>query len=205
MTEAGRAWRLDHYYRKRDERLDAYAAALEFDPVPTPEDIVLQGEVVSRLETYLDQLPPRYGLAVRLFFGIRCEPHTYEEIGQLFGTARERPRQIVANSMRRLKFRMLQEFRPLEHARRQAQTAAFYKAQQERKAAEEHTFKLEVAVRRQQQANGVPIAPAKSIAPGGGEVVKPGVWDRDYLRRPRYNHGGFSVTRLGWDEERSYG
>jgi len=105
--------RTDHHQRKRDEQLvhpDLWLATLE--GVKTPEQELLERERWQRLDHHIDQLPPRCALALRLKYGLRCEPHTLEQVGEVFGVSRERIRQIVWKGEGILRRRMLLEENP---------------------------------------------------------------------------------------------
>jgi len=105
--------RTDHHQRKRDEQLvhpDLWLATLE--GVKTPEQELLERERWRRLDHHIDQLPPRCALALRLKYGLRCEPHTLEQVGEVFGVSRERIRQIVWKGESILRRRMLREENP---------------------------------------------------------------------------------------------
>ena len=86
------------------EQLDVYGVATYQDPVQTPEEILLAKEEASALVKALDSLSwPRVILAIKMYYGIGCETHTYEEIGELFDVTRERVRQIIGKGLRALK------------------------------------------------------------------------------------------------------
>jgi RNA polymerase sigma factor (sigma-70 family) len=97
--------RQDDILRQREaERLDEYGVATYQDPVQTPEEILLAKEDASLLVRAVDSLLwPRVILAIKMYYGIGCEPHTYEEIGELFDVTRERVRQIIGKGLRALK------------------------------------------------------------------------------------------------------
>jgi len=108
------ALRSDYYMRKYErEHLpppDLYIATLE--GVKTPEQELLERERYKTLDRYIDDLPPRKGLAIRLIYGIRCEPHTLEQAGDIFGVSRERIRQLVAEGERLLRYKILRKENP---------------------------------------------------------------------------------------------
>ena len=138
--------RQDDILRQREaERLDEYGVATYQDPVQTPEDILLAKEEASVLVRAVDSLAwPRVILAIKMYYGIGCEPHTYEEIGEQFDVTRERVRQIIGKGLRALKhpFRAKQlrpELYEKERARRDAaakQAIADDKARVEREMRE---------------------------------------------------------------------
>lgn len=54
------------------------------------------------LSRMIDDLEQRAAKAIKLWYGLECEPHTYDEIGAMIGVSRERVRQIIAKGERRL-------------------------------------------------------------------------------------------------------
>jgi hypothetical protein len=97
--------RADRLQREREaEKLDAYGVATYQDPVQTPEDILLAKEEASVLVKALDGLAwPRVTLAIKMYYGIGCEPHTLEQVGEVFDVGKERVRQIIGKGLRALK------------------------------------------------------------------------------------------------------
>ena len=119
--------RQDDILRQREaERLDEYGVATYQDPVQTPEDILLAKEEASVLVKALDGLAwPRVTLAIKMYYGIGCEPHTLEQVGEVFDVTRERVRQIIHQGLRALKhpFRAKQ-LRPEMYERERARLDA---------------------------------------------------------------------------------
>jgi RNA polymerase sigma factor (sigma-70 family) len=76
---------------------------LELMKPDAPDEAVLKHEMVSVVEEQLESLSPRAALVLRMRFGIGCEEHTFEEIGDKFDLTRERVRQIEAKALRHLK------------------------------------------------------------------------------------------------------
>ena len=76
---------------------------LELMKPDTLEDAVLKQEMVTVVEEQLESLSPRQALVLRMRYGIGCEEHTFEEIGEKFDLTRERIRQIEAKALRLLK------------------------------------------------------------------------------------------------------
>ena len=68
-----------------------------------PDEAVLKHEMVSVVESQLASLSPRQALILRMRYGIGCEEHTFEEIGEKFDLTKERIRQIEAKALRLLK------------------------------------------------------------------------------------------------------
>lgn len=110
MTQTPSAM-LDYRQRQRENANVAKSAGLfvaALDGVKTPEQILLEREQAERLDRLIDQLkPPRLGLAVRYYYGIRCEPMTLEQVGDKFGVTKERVRQILHKAIRTLRHWML--------------------------------------------------------------------------------------------------
>lgn len=76
---------------------------LELMKPDDPDEAVLKQEMVSVVEEQLESLSPRQALILRMRYGIGCEEHTFEEIGDKFELTRERVRQIEAKALRLLK------------------------------------------------------------------------------------------------------
>jgi RNA polymerase primary sigma factor len=72
------------------------------DPAPGPDDIVNQDDLRREVAALLSTLDPRSERVVRLRFGIGCEEHTLEEVGQMYQVTRERIRQIEAKALRQI-------------------------------------------------------------------------------------------------------
>jgi RNA polymerase sigma factor (sigma-70 family) len=68
-----------------------------------PDEAVLKHEMVSVVEEQLASLSPRESKILRMRFGIGCEEHTREEIGDMFGVTKSRIQQIEAKALRHLK------------------------------------------------------------------------------------------------------
>jgi RNA polymerase primary sigma factor len=70
---------------------------------PTAEELCLKAEVHRQLEKYIDQLDPRESVCIKKYYGFDDgSPNTLEQIGRMYGVTRERIRQIIAKSTRRL-------------------------------------------------------------------------------------------------------
>jgi len=76
---------------------------LELMKPDDPDEAVLKHEMVSLVEEQLEALSPRTALILRMRYGMGCEEHTYEEIGDKFDLTKERVRQIEARALRHLK------------------------------------------------------------------------------------------------------
>jgi len=96
---------------QRDVSSEGMRAALgmhaeEMLELMKPDDLdeaVLKHEMVNVVEEQLESLSPRSVLVLRMRYGIGCEEHTYEEIGDKFDLTKERIRQIEARALRHLK------------------------------------------------------------------------------------------------------
>ena len=76
---------------------------LELMKPDDPDEAVLKHEMVSLVEEQLESLSPRAALVLRMRYGIGCEEHTLDEVGEKFDLTRERIRQIEAKALRLLK------------------------------------------------------------------------------------------------------
>lgn len=76
---------------------------LELMKPDAPDEAVLKHEMVRLVEEQLEALSPRTALIMRMRYGMGCEEHTYEEIGDKFDLTKERIRQIEARALRHLK------------------------------------------------------------------------------------------------------
>jgi Sigma-70, region 4 len=138
---------MDHYQRKRQqEKLDPQLFVATLEGVKTPEQILLEQEQAQHLERLIDRLQPRTGLALRLHYGIRCEPMTYEQVSQVFGVTRGRIRQITAKGERILRRWMLREENPRRWREVEArETEAWREGRQAREQAERRALYTAVA------------------------------------------------------------
>ncbi|MDR2201367.1 MAG: hypothetical protein LBP26_01170 [Clostridiales bacterium] len=72
-------------------------------PEPAPDEVALKKINREYLEKFLCRLDPRGGVCVRKYYGLADGvPHTLEQIGKEYGVTRERVRQVILKSMRRL-------------------------------------------------------------------------------------------------------
>lgn len=76
---------------------------LELMKPDDPDEAVLKHEMVAVVEEQLESLSPREAKILRMRYGMGCEEHTYEEIGEKFDLTKERIRQIEARALRHLK------------------------------------------------------------------------------------------------------
>ena len=70
---------------------------------PDPELLLANGQFNNAIKYALETLPPREAKVLQLRFGIDCEEHTYEGLGQIMGISKERVRQIEASALRKLR------------------------------------------------------------------------------------------------------
>jgi RNA polymerase primary sigma factor len=69
----------------------------------TPEDELLETDVMTSALRMLDELEHREATVLRMRFGLGdTEPHTLKEIGEALGLTRERVRQIETEALKRL-------------------------------------------------------------------------------------------------------
>ena len=73
------------------------------DPVPTPEEALLEREDRLDVSRVLLRLMPREERAVRLRIGLNCDETTLDAIAASYGVSRERIRQIEAKAFRKLR------------------------------------------------------------------------------------------------------
>jgi len=76
---------------------------LELMKPDAPDEAVLKHEMVNVVEEQLESLSPRESKILRMRFGIGCEEHTCEEIGDKFGLTKTRILQIETKALRHLK------------------------------------------------------------------------------------------------------
>ncbi len=76
------------------------------DESSNPADLALDADMVETLLHHIDALPERTAKAVRLYFGIGCQPKTLAAVGSEIGITRERVRQLVQDAIRQLRHRM---------------------------------------------------------------------------------------------------
>ena len=69
----------------------------------TPEDELVETDVLRHVREMMDNMDPREATVLRLRFGLDdTEPHTLKEIGEELGLTRERVRQIETEALRKL-------------------------------------------------------------------------------------------------------
>lgn len=70
--------------------------------MPSPEEALIISRTQTLVREHLKVLSPREERVIRLRFGIDCDEHTLEEIGQSHRVTRERIRQIEAKALKKL-------------------------------------------------------------------------------------------------------
>ncbi|MGQ0845445.1 MAG: RNA polymerase sigma factor RpoD [Sporichthyaceae bacterium] len=79
---------------------------IEDGEAPSPADAASVSMLRSDLEQILETLGEREKRVVKMRYGLHDgNPHTLEEVGQIFGVTRERVRQIEANTLAKLRHR----------------------------------------------------------------------------------------------------
>jgi RNA polymerase primary sigma factor len=69
----------------------------------TPEDELLEHDVLNHVMTMMEHMDPREATVLRMRFGLDdLEPHTLKEIGEQLGLTRERVRQIETEALGKL-------------------------------------------------------------------------------------------------------
>jgi RNA polymerase sigma factor (sigma-70 family) len=69
---------------------------------PSPEAALITAGMQALVRQQLDRLEPREESVIRQRFGIGCDDHTLEEVGQMYGVTRERIRQIESKALKKL-------------------------------------------------------------------------------------------------------
>ena len=139
--------RNDHNHRKRErENLDAYAASMVmFDPVPTPEEDLVARQLSQRISDLTNEMPARVCRVVRMYYGIGCEPHTLDQVGEQIGVTRERVRQLRYKGEQFLKRKLFKDLRPDQYRAWQAEQTAAVRREQEKQRAREEAYQKRVA------------------------------------------------------------
>jgi RNA polymerase primary sigma factor len=69
----------------------------------TPEDELLEHDILSHVREMLEVMDPREATVLRMRFGLDdCDPHTLKEIGEQLNLTRERVRQIETEALSKL-------------------------------------------------------------------------------------------------------
>jgi RNA polymerase primary sigma factor len=85
-----------------DPELELSIEGLADESSPNAEEALLHLDMRIQVRRHLAILTAREELVIRYRFGIGCDEHTLEEVGQIYGVTRERIRQIEAKAMRKL-------------------------------------------------------------------------------------------------------
>lgn len=86
-----------------DEEENTLLDVLKNEDSPAADKEMIKQSLDKEIERALSTLTERESDVVRLFFGIKCQEQTLEEIGERFGLTRERVRQIKEKAIRRLR------------------------------------------------------------------------------------------------------
>jgi RNA polymerase primary sigma factor len=88
---------------REEEANDMYDVMLN-DDSPSPDNELINGSLRKEIERSLSTLGEREAEILRYYFGLKnYQPHTLEEIGDVFGLTRERVRQIKEKAIKKLK------------------------------------------------------------------------------------------------------
>ena len=116
-----------------------------FDPVPTPEQELLARELSQRISDLTNEMPARVCRTLRMYYGIGCEPHTLDQVGEQLGVTRERVRQLRLKGERFLKRKLMKELRPEAYRAWQAEQIAAVRREQEQQREKEEAYQKRVA------------------------------------------------------------
>ena len=87
------------------DRLTAHQDTVEDEGTKSPDEHLLDADLLRRLEELLDLIDEREATILRLRYGLggsSSEPMTLKEIGKVVGLTRERVRQIERDALRKL-------------------------------------------------------------------------------------------------------
>ena len=88
---------------REEEANNMYDVMLNEDS-PSPDNELISGSLRKEIERSLATLGDREAEILRYYFGLKnYQPHTLEEIGDIFGLTRERVRQIKEKAIKKLK------------------------------------------------------------------------------------------------------
>jgi len=122
---------LDRRQRQRDEeKLDDYGVAMSFDPVKTPEEVMIEREEAEILAKAMLTRPARQERVLRMHYGIGVEPMTLRQIGETMGITGTAVNCIEHKAFRSLKHPksiLLKKLRPEKYAKERARIDAVAK------------------------------------------------------------------------------
>ncbi len=88
----------------RDEEANNMYDVMLNDDSPSPDNELMDSSLRKEIERSLATLDEREAEILRCYFGLKgYQPHTLEEIGDVFGLTRERVRQIKEKAIKKLK------------------------------------------------------------------------------------------------------
>jgi RNA polymerase sigma factor (sigma-70 family) len=109
IKRAARKTKLRSLNVKIDENQTELAQILAADS-PSPTDIVVERELRTQIENWLDTLSPKQKDVIILRYGLNDGiPKTYEEVGNYCGISRERVRQISNKAIKLLRKKAMEQ------------------------------------------------------------------------------------------------
>ena len=103
MKNSGRNLSMDAPFKEGENDSNLYDV-LRSGESPNPDADLLQESLGTEIERDLETLSPRESDVIKLNYGLGGEqPHTLQEIGEMFDLSRERVRQIREKGIRRLR------------------------------------------------------------------------------------------------------
>ena len=95
---------LDQLVDASDEKNTTTVQEFIADPSPTPDQIYEEKDLHNTLMKYISKLSPREQIVTVMYYGLNGEePRTLDAVGKVFGVSRERIRQILNKSQKKLK------------------------------------------------------------------------------------------------------
>ena len=95
---------LDQLVDASDEKNTTTVQEFIADPSPTPDQIYEEKDLHNTLMKYIGKLSPREQIVTVMYYGLNGEePKTLDAVGKVFGVSRERIRQILNKSQKKLK------------------------------------------------------------------------------------------------------
>ncbi|MEH6407078.1 MAG: RNA polymerase sigma factor RpoD/SigA [Leeuwenhoekiella sp.] len=103
MKNSGRNLSMDAPFKEGENDSNLYDV-LRSGESPNPDADLMQESLGTEIERALETLSPRESDVIKLNYGLGGEqPHTLQEIGEMFDLSRERVRQIREKGIRRLR------------------------------------------------------------------------------------------------------